>query len=70
VYLRGGIGNFQQVKAEIGNYNTTTFMPNFGVGLRLKGIRLDYALTNIGSLSDALYSNIFSIRIDFFKSKS
>lgn len=70
VFLRGGIGNFQQIRAEIGNYNTTTFMPNFGVGLKLKGVNLDYALTNIGNFSGALYSNIFSLRIDFFRSNS
>lgn len=69
VFLRFGLGNFQKVKAEIGNFTTTTFQPNFGVGLRLKGISIDYALTDIGDQSAALYSNIFSVKLDLNKSE-
>ncbi len=69
VFLRAGIGQFQKVKAEIGNFTTTTFQPNFGVGLRLKGISIDYALTDIGDQSVALYSNIFSIKLDLNRSE-
>lgn len=68
IFLRAGLGNFQNVKAEIGNYTTTTFQPNFGVGLRFKGITIDYALTDIGDQSAALYSNIFSLKLDLTKS--
>ena len=39
--------------------------PNFGVGFLYNGIQIDYALTNIGSLGNALFSNIFSVKIDF-----
>ena len=69
VFLRGGLGNFQKVKAEIGNFTTTIFQPNFGVGLHLKSITIDYALTDIGDQSAALYSNIFSIKLDLNKSE-
>ncbi len=63
-YLRTGIGNIQKVKDFDGS-ETTNVQPNFGVGVKIKNVSIDYALTNIGNLSDALYSNIFSLRIDF-----
>lgn len=63
-YLRTGMGNIQKVKDFDGSENTT-IQPNFGVGVKIKNVSIDYALTNIGNLSDALYSNIFSLRIDF-----
>ncbi|MEQ9188047.1 MAG: PorV/PorQ family protein [Cryomorphaceae bacterium] len=64
VYLRAGIGNFQRIKAEIGNYYEYTFQPNIGIGVQLKEtVSIDYALTDIGDQSVALYSNVFSLRI-------
>jgi hypothetical protein len=75
IYLRGGIGNFQEIKNDVvidevmvGNqlrnvYDTDwTFMPNMGVGLNLKKITIDYALTDVSNQSAALYSHVFSIR--------
>jgi hypothetical protein len=63
-FVRGGIGNFQQ-EIDFGNVKQTTFQPNFGVGIRIKKIvSIDYALTDIGNSSIALYSNIFSVRVD------
>lgn len=64
VFLRGGIGNIQKTTEFNGNHSTS-FQPNFGVGFRYNGIQIDYALTNIGSVGNALYSNIFSIKIDY-----
>ncbi len=63
IFLRGGVGNFQQVTA-IDGINSTTFQPNFGIGLKYKSISLDYALTDIGDNSIALYSNVFSLKVD------
>lgn len=62
-FLRAGIGNFQQVP-DIEDKVTTGFQPNIGVGVRLKGFTIDYALTDIGDQSVALYSNVFSLKID------
>ncbi len=63
-YLRGGFGNVQRIKAEIGNYNEYTFQPNIGVGVNIKEtLSIDYALTDIGDQSVSLYSNVFSLRI-------
>ncbi|MNK00929.1 Outer membrane protein transport protein (OMPP1/FadL/TodX) [compost metagenome] len=63
VYLRAGVGNFQTIK-EIDNSRSVSFQPNIGLGFKYKGIQVDYALTDIGDQSAALYSNIFSLKID------
>ena len=63
VYVRLGAGNFQQV-TQIEGGQTTGFQPNIGVGFVFKGVAIDYALTDIGDHSTALYSNVFSLKID------
>lgn len=63
VFLRGGVGNFQQIEQFDGSKDLD-FQPNFGVGFRYRGIQFDYALTNVGEGGEALVSNIFSLRID------
>ncbi|WP_456237539.1 putative type IX sorting system protein PorV2 [Flavobacterium arundinis] len=63
VYLRGGVGNFQNVKA-LDNSQSLSFQPNIGLGFKYRGIAVDYALTDIGDQSAALYSNIFSLKVD------
>ncbi len=62
IYLRGGIGNFQHV-TNIDSTRSLTVQPNVGVGLKIKSVTIDYALTNLGDLSGSLYSNVFSLRI-------
>ncbi len=64
VFLRAGVGNFQN-QIEFSGGESLSFQPNMGVGFRYRGIQVDYALTNIGSVGNALYSNVFSIKIDF-----
>ena len=63
-FIRFGVGNFQRV-TEFDNKESMTFQPNFGVGIHFKGITIDYALTDIGDNSIAMYSNVFSIRYTF-----
>ncbi|WP_228547354.1 putative type IX sorting system protein PorV2 [Nonlabens antarcticus] len=63
VFVRAGVGNFQNELQLDGNDNVT-FQPNIGIGFKYKGIAIDYALTDIGDSSAALYSNIFSLNID------
>ncbi len=66
VQLRAGVGNFQRVKSDFDpNKKELTVQPNFGVGLRLGRVQIDYALTDIGNVSQVLYSHIFSVRLDF-----
>lgn len=83
VYLRGGVNNFQNVETlegapreddpdfegEFEGDNRLSFQPSFGVGFKYKGIQVDYAFTDIGDQSAALYSNVFSLKVslDSFK---
>jgi len=68
VFLRAGIGEFQN-ELQFDERTSVTLQPNFGVGFKFKGIQIDYALTNIASVGNALYSNVFSIKLDFEKFK-
>ena len=66
VFIRGGVGNIQRVQlpAEV---QETTMQPNIGIGLRIKTLQIDYALTNLGRTTGVLYSNVFSLRFDIPK---
>ncbi len=64
VFLRAGLGNFQ-TELQIDNTEQLSFQPNFGVGFKYRGIQIDYAFTDIGDQSAALYSNVFSVKLDF-----
>ncbi len=64
VFLRAGMGNFQN-ELQIDNSEKLSFQPNFGVGFRYRGVQIDYAFTDIGDQSAALYSNVFSVKLDF-----
>ncbi|MFH6771945.1 PorV/PorQ family protein [Gaetbulibacter aestuarii] len=64
VHLRAGLGNFQN-ELQFDNSEQLTFQPSFGVGFQYQGIAIDYAFTDIGDQSVALYSNVFSLKLDF-----
>lgn len=64
VFLRAGVGNFQNT-TEFNGGKSLSLQPNFGVGFKYNGIQVDYALTNIGSIGNALFSNIFSVKLDY-----
>ncbi|MCB0435632.1 MAG: PorV/PorQ family protein [Mangrovimonas sp.] len=64
VFLRGGVGNFQN-ELQIDNSESLSFQPSIGVGFKYRGIQVDYAFTDIGDQSVALYSNVFSLKLDF-----
>ena len=55
---------------DISDKRTFTVQPNIGLGLKIKSLSIDYALTDIGDNSVALYSNIFSLKFDLFKKPS
>jgi hypothetical protein len=62
-FVRAGLGNFQRL-TQIDNTTRLGFQPNIGLGVKYKGIQLDYALTDLGDQSAALYSNVFSLKVD------
>ena len=63
VAIRAGIGNIQKTQGFTSD--GYILQPNIGIGLRFKGISLDYALTNAGSTGYSRYSNIFSLSWSF-----
>ena len=63
VFLRAGVGNFQNVE-QLDGSTKVNFQPNIGLGFKFKGVQIDYALTDLGDQSAALYSNIFSVKVD------
>ncbi|MCT4581547.1 MAG: PorV/PorQ family protein [Flavobacteriales bacterium] len=63
VYVRGGLSNTQRI-TDLNNKTTYTIQPNIGLGIQFKGVAIDYALTDIGDASAALYSNVFSLRFN------
>jgi len=66
VYVRAGVGNIQSVlNPDIQGSRSLEFQPNVGLGIALGLIKIDYALTNIGSVSGVLVSHIFSLKLGF-----
>ena len=66
IFIRGGLTNIQNildVTDSAAAVKIWVIQPNFGVGIHLKNLTLDYAITALGSSSVALNSNVFSIKI-------
>jgi hypothetical protein len=61
LFARVGVGNFQLVPGLNGKSNLN-LQPNLGIGIKYRNIYIDYALTNVGDLSIAQYSNLVSLR--------
>ena len=69
VALRAGISNMQYVK-NFDDSRSLNIQPNIGIGLNYKNFYLDYAFTDIGDASVALYSHVISLRIKLKKPKN
>ncbi len=66
VFLRTGLGNFQRALDDIdGTTEIFTFQPHMGIGLALGRLSIDYAYTDIGNVSQALFSHVFSLSLKF-----
>lgn len=63
-FLRLGVNQFQQVK-DFDGTKSWTAQPNFGLGVKIKQLTIDYALTDIGDLAPGLFSHVFSVTVDF-----
>ena len=68
VSIRAGFSNFQYVK-EFDDSQKINFQPNVVLGLNLKNVYIDYAFTDLGDVSVALYSHVISLRIKLDKPK-
>ncbi len=64
IFLRAGVGNFQDV-TQLEGGEKLGVQPNMGIGFHYKGIYVDYALTNLAKTNESLYSNVFSLRLDW-----
>lgn len=66
LYFRTGVNNFQHYTNSNGK-RVASVMPNVGIGVCFGKFTIDYALTNLNALAGngpALYSNIFSLKLD------
>ena len=61
-FLRFGFGNFQQEQLIDSDEEQFLFQPNFGIGINIWSLFIDYSLTDLGNSSSVLYSNIFTIK--------
>jgi len=64
VFIRGGVNGFQYID-NINQQKTLILQPSAGIGVHYFNISFDYALTDIGDLTVAPYSHIFSLRYSF-----
>ena len=69
VFLRAGAGNVQRLKGfDASSY--TAFQQSFGLGVSLSEmVNVDYALTDIGSVSTTPYSHVISLKVGLNPSK-
>ena len=68
VSVRAGISNMQYVR-DFEDKKSLNVQPNIGIGLNFKSFYLDYAFTDIGDASIALYSHVISLKIKLNKPK-
>jgi len=65
IFLRAGVGNFAIIKDF--DKENLNLQPSIGLGVNILNFKLNYALTDIGDQSIALYSNVFSLSYGFNK---
>jgi hypothetical protein len=64
IFLRAGAGNYQKYTTP-GEKFVSSMQVTIGIGVMIRDIlTIDYALTDVGDNSIALYSNIFSIKLN------
>lgn len=66
-FIRAGIGNFQYIKDFEGT-KSLNMMPSMGLGVIIsERFQIDYALSDIGNVSETPYSHIFSVKVSLEK---
>jgi len=69
VAMRFGLSNMQFIK-DFDDNSSLNIQPNMGLGVQFRNFQLDYAFTDIGDASIALYSHVFSLRVKLDKPKN
>lgn len=64
IFVRAGINRFQNITDIESLKRKVSFQPSAGIGIRYKGITLDYAITNTGIGGSNFFSNFFSLKFD------
>ncbi|WP_416377827.1 PorV/PorQ family protein [Algoriphagus sp. D3-2-R+10] len=66
-FLRAGVGNFQYIKDFQGN-ESLNMQPSMGIGVFIsERFQIDYALSDIGNVSETPYSHVFSVKVSLEK---
>lgn len=66
-FLRAGIANFQYIKDFQGK-ESLNMQPSMGIGVFLsERFQIDYALSDIGNMSETPYSHVFSVKVSLEK---
>lgn len=69
IFLRMGMSNFQQIK-DFEGQKSWTYLPSAGLGVVLsEKIQIDYALSDLGDVSESPFSHIFSVKVSLQKLK-
>ncbi len=69
VAVRFGLSNMQYIK-DFNDNTSLNIQPNLGIGVQIKNFQLDYAFTDVGDASIALYSHVFSLKLKLDKPKN
>ncbi len=64
IFLRAGVYNIQQI-SDFNGKKSYNFQPSIGVGVFYKNVGFDYAFTDIGNASVALYSHVIGLKYCF-----
>ncbi|MBW8359356.1 MAG: PorV/PorQ family protein [Weeksellaceae bacterium] len=64
VFVRLGINRFQTVTDIEDLKRKVSFQPSAGIGIKYRGLTLDYAITNSGIGGSNFFSNFFSLKFD------
>lgn len=64
IFVRVGVNRFQTVTDIEDLKRNVSFQPSAGIGIKYKGLTLDYALTNSGVNGSNFFSNFFSLKLD------
>lgn len=64
IFVRLGVNRFQSITDIEDLKRKVSFQPSAGVGIRYRGLTLDYAISNSGIGGSNFYSNFFSLKLD------
>lgn len=70
IYVRAGINRFQNVTDIENLQRKVSFQPSAGLGIRYRGLTLDYAITSTGIGGSNFFSNFFSLKLDMGEFKN